>query len=534
MSSRIQLRRGTHAAWTAANPVLLAGEPGFETDTGLEKRGDGSTAWTSLGYTPANAPLNPVQFGAKFDGVTDDTGAWTAMFAALPAKGAEIYVPPLGTSLITQIVLPINSIDLAVRGGGSKHGGGPSCRLLSSYAGSGAVVQANGARGLRWEGVSIENSSATFTGKVLDISRGAGTGDTTLFTVKNCNLKAVAQAASAANLLQLTKATIGEIEDVYFLGGKYGVEGLTVGGDYCNAITVGKDCLFSQQDTSPIHNLGDQCRVRDATFEPLRSGAAGMYLQDAALPAGVILLDANWTGDVSAGGTWIVFNGIRLDVVRGALNGGAIGIQLNGTTRALAVATHFSGITTAIDLNGQTVNVFDPRGTSFADTMTTPVTAGATGVGQGGAGYYSALDAAQVVTNTTHALTSAANTAVAFDAANYQTNKPANWTAGTPTQLVARIPGLHRIYATVVFDASAAGERAVWFKLNNTTFLPGHKLPADASGNLKTVVQAATSRFLNVGDFIECYALQNSGGSLNVLVSDSTTGIPTTFGMELA
>lgn len=46
----IRLRHGTASAWTAANPVLNAGEPGVETDTGMFKIGDGTTAWTVLGY----------------------------------------------------------------------------------------------------------------------------------------------------------------------------------------------------------------------------------------------------------------------------------------------------------------------------------------------------------------------------------------------------------------------------------------------------------------------------------------------------
>jgi hypothetical protein len=43
----IQVRRGTAAAWTSANPTLASGEPGFETDTGLLFLGDGSTAQQS-------------------------------------------------------------------------------------------------------------------------------------------------------------------------------------------------------------------------------------------------------------------------------------------------------------------------------------------------------------------------------------------------------------------------------------------------------------------------------------------------------
>ena len=46
----IKLRKGTAAAWVSANPVLAAGEPGFETDTKKLKLGDGTTAWNSLPY----------------------------------------------------------------------------------------------------------------------------------------------------------------------------------------------------------------------------------------------------------------------------------------------------------------------------------------------------------------------------------------------------------------------------------------------------------------------------------------------------
>jgi hypothetical protein len=46
----IQIRRGTAAQWTSANPTLTAGEWGYESDTNKAKIGDGSTAWTSLSY----------------------------------------------------------------------------------------------------------------------------------------------------------------------------------------------------------------------------------------------------------------------------------------------------------------------------------------------------------------------------------------------------------------------------------------------------------------------------------------------------
>lgn len=43
-NSKIQLRRDTAANWSTYNPTLSAGEPGFETDTGKLKIGDGRTS----------------------------------------------------------------------------------------------------------------------------------------------------------------------------------------------------------------------------------------------------------------------------------------------------------------------------------------------------------------------------------------------------------------------------------------------------------------------------------------------------------
>lgn len=45
-----KFRRGTSQEWTIQNPILAQGEPGYETDTGLLKVGNGSSTWTSLGY----------------------------------------------------------------------------------------------------------------------------------------------------------------------------------------------------------------------------------------------------------------------------------------------------------------------------------------------------------------------------------------------------------------------------------------------------------------------------------------------------
>lgn len=48
MGSKITVRRGTASAWSNANPVLSAGEIGYDTTNKKFKIGDGSTAWNDL------------------------------------------------------------------------------------------------------------------------------------------------------------------------------------------------------------------------------------------------------------------------------------------------------------------------------------------------------------------------------------------------------------------------------------------------------------------------------------------------------
>ena len=58
MAYRITLRRDTSTNWTSNNPVLLSGEPGFETDLGGFKIVNGSSTWSDLLYIKNNLSIN--------------------------------------------------------------------------------------------------------------------------------------------------------------------------------------------------------------------------------------------------------------------------------------------------------------------------------------------------------------------------------------------------------------------------------------------------------------------------------------------
>ena len=78
MATRMQQRRGTAAQWTAANPILAAGEIGFETDTSKFKMGNGSSAWTALTYF-----ANAAELAAIIDGAPDLLNTLNELAAAI-------------------------------------------------------------------------------------------------------------------------------------------------------------------------------------------------------------------------------------------------------------------------------------------------------------------------------------------------------------------------------------------------------------------------------------------------------------------
>jgi len=62
---RVQLRHDIATNWSTANPTLLVGEFGVETDTSRMKIGDGISNWNQLPYFPPDTGTSGV-----FDGGT--------------------------------------------------------------------------------------------------------------------------------------------------------------------------------------------------------------------------------------------------------------------------------------------------------------------------------------------------------------------------------------------------------------------------------------------------------------------------------
>jgi hypothetical protein len=116
MAIQIQYRNDTAANWTSANPTLLAGEIGYETDTGKAKIGNGSTAWNSLGYFPANASITSGTItGATINnsvigGTTPAAGTFTTLNSTTGAVNATIGATTPTTGAFTRVTTSAGTI----------------------------------------------------------------------------------------------------------------------------------------------------------------------------------------------------------------------------------------------------------------------------------------------------------------------------------------------------------------------------------------------------------------------------------------
>lgn len=72
-SVRFELRRNTKLGWPS-NFILLAGEPGVETDTGQMKIGDGVRTWSQLPYVGTGVTGGGGEGSTGFTGPTGPTG----------------------------------------------------------------------------------------------------------------------------------------------------------------------------------------------------------------------------------------------------------------------------------------------------------------------------------------------------------------------------------------------------------------------------------------------------------------------------
>jgi hypothetical protein len=108
--TQIQVRRGTAAQWTSANPTLAAGEFGYETDTNKLKCGNGTSAWNSLAYISNDGDITGVTAGTGISGggtsgtvtVSIDTSVTADLSTAQTLTNKTLTAPVINLALNAQ------------------------------------------------------------------------------------------------------------------------------------------------------------------------------------------------------------------------------------------------------------------------------------------------------------------------------------------------------------------------------------------------------------------------------------------------
>lgn len=195
MAIKLQIRRGLAADWAAgtANPQLLAGEIGVETDTGNIKIGDGTTLWNSLGYVKSTYPQttghatdindSTYRVQGRYEigtGVTSNVpSGWT------PASDAPaiLHVTRTSTGYVAQVLVSTKTQRAFSRGyDGSAY---TTWVAISQHA---ACITATELASNAVETAKINDNAVTFA-KMQDISGisvvgkgNSGSGDPTVIT----------------------------------------------------------------------------------------------------------------------------------------------------------------------------------------------------------------------------------------------------------------------------------------------------------------------------------------------------------------
>jgi len=176
MAVQIQIRNGTAAAWTSANPTLAVGEMGAETDTGRFKIGTGSTAWNSLNYSLGVASKGAYSGATQYyvnDIVSYNNSSYICILASLGNL-------PTNTTYWNLLVLAgsVSSVGQTFTGGIVSVSGSPvtgSGTLALTVAGtSGGVPYFSS--GTTWA------SSGALASNALVVGGGAGAAPSTVTT----------------------------------------------------------------------------------------------------------------------------------------------------------------------------------------------------------------------------------------------------------------------------------------------------------------------------------------------------------------
>jgi len=351
MATRMQQRRGTASQWTSANPVLNAGELGWESDTNKFKIGDGTNHWADLDYfADTNSTVVPT-FGTSivFEGATADSYETTLQVTDPTADRTITFPDATGTVALTSNIPSAYTDENAQDAIGNALGSG-----LSYNDSSGAISVDTSTIQARVADVSdteigylngVTSAIQTQIDSKLSLSGGTMTGAIAMGTSKITGLGTPTDATDAATKSYVDAVTEGlHIHEAVIAATTANVtlSSALENGDTLDGITLatGNRILVKNQSTASENGI----YVVQASGQPTRA------------------TDFDTASEVDSGDFVFVYSG--------TVNGSTGWVQTNkpATIGTDAIAfTQFSGAGTYTAGNGLTLT-----GTAFSiDTAIT-------------------------------------------------------------------------------------------------------------------------------------------------------------------
>lgn len=187
----IKVRRDSAANWASTDPVLAAGEHGFETDTGKFKIGDGTTHYILLDYATdwANVTEKPTSFTPSAHAATHATGGGDAITIG------QSQVTDLTTDLAAKATNPMTAVGDLIIGGTVTSGVAAPTRLAIGTT-SGHVLTTNGTTA-SWSAPAggLPTQGSGTTGEML-VSNGTAAEWTNTVTANAANVPALVVRAA--------------------------------------------------------------------------------------------------------------------------------------------------------------------------------------------------------------------------------------------------------------------------------------------------------------------------------------------------
>jgi hypothetical protein len=255
-------------------------------------------------------------------------GDFAAAFADLPesATGRKTgkLIVPAGT--VRNISSTINVSDcsgLTIQGiGGPSDNAGRPLIIWTGGAGSGSLINAASASGLKLENLVLAYNNAAYDGDLVKFGHSTRAVDAFYPRIERCYLAGISGASGARSLVNLSRVVGGTLLGNQWIGAQRGILGVdTYGSTYANGVTIANQNVFNHFSSSAICRPGEAWTIEGNVFEPAVNGSPhGIDCEDI-FALGLTII-GNWFGDVPNGapaGAWISVRGRSVHVVNNTI-----------------------------------------------------------------------------------------------------------------------------------------------------------------------------------------------------------------------